>query len=409
MKKMLQIVFLALCLMGIVSSFCGCSQANAAGVEVPMPAVAILVGHHGCSLDLNMSSKSVQSLVKRALDEEGYLTVVKVDGDPQIVASGSLTLDQRYRQGDAALLEKEANDRLNALLAELGNIQADTPEVDTLEAIRLAVRQLTDAPDGAEKIILIVDTGLSTTGLLNFRNNLLNAEPEALAEELAGLEAIPDLTGIRVIWQQIGDVAYPQQELSPAQRNKLIAIWKAIIEQGNGSFELSDTPPKTAVEEDTLPCVSAVDLPADEPVVYAPTAELRQFQEPVILGEDQVQFAGDSAEYLDRDMAETTIKPIAEYLLEHDDQTLLLVGTTAGDGQNDYTLRLSQMRADTVKSTLVLLGVPENRVLTIGMGNEDPWHIYGAGTNGTLASQNRKVVLLDAGTETAAQLLQASE
>ena len=193
MRKMVQVMCLTLCLLGIASSFCGCGDAQAVDFETPKPAVAVLVGHHGCSLDLNMSSKSVRSLVQRALDAEGYLAVIKIDGNPEIVASGNLTLDQRYRQGDAALLEKEAKNRLTALLAELGNVRADTPEVNTLEAIRLAARQLTDAPDGAEKIILIVDTGLSTAGPLNFRNNLLNAEPEALAAELDGLEAIPGL------------------------------------------------------------------------------------------------------------------------------------------------------------------------------------------------------------------------
>ena len=42
------------------------------------------------------------------------------------------------------------------------------------------------------------------------------------------------------------------------------------------------------------------------------------FKEPLTLGESQVEFVGDKAEYLHPETAVETIRPIAEYLLEHE-------------------------------------------------------------------------------------------
>ena len=159
-------------------------------------------------------------------------------------------------------------------------------------------------------------------------------------------DEIPDFTGITVVWQQMGDVALPQQDLSQTQRKRLQEIWGGIVERGGGTFA-----------------------------------------------------------YLDEDEAVATIQPIADYLLEHEQITVLLAGTTAGDEDSDYTMTLSQKRADAVRSTLVQLGVDESRIVTMGLGSSDPWHVYGAGYEGSIASGNRKVVLLDASSDTAKEIL----
>ena len=129
------------------------------------------------------------------------------------------------------------------------------------------------------------------------------------------------------------------------------------------------------------------------------------FEEPVALGESQVEFVGDKSEYLHPEIAVETIRPIAEYLVEHDSVPLLLIGSTAGDITNESTLSLSADRAEAVKRTLVELGVDGSRISTIGMGSDDPWHVKDAGYDGPVASNNRKVVLIDARTELAVELM----
>ena len=104
--------------------------------------------------------------------------------------------------------------------------------------------------------------------------------------------------------------------------------------------------------------------------------------------------------------AENTIKPIADYMLNHDAEiTMLLIGCIAGDSNSDFGYTLSQNRAEKVKSTLIDFGVPANRLIVKGMGVSDPWHIENAGYEGKLASQNRKVVLIDSSTEIAKSIM----
>ena len=64
-----------------------------------------------------------------------------------------------------------------------------------------------------------------------------------------------------------------------------------------------------------------------------------------------------------------------------------------------------EQRAETVLKILVELGVPESQLTAIGLGDDDPWHLDDFDVHGnyieSLASQNRKVLLLDAGSDEA--------
>ena len=90
--------------------------------------------------------------------------------------------------------------------------------------------------------------------------------------------------------------------------------------------------------------------------------------------------------------------------MEHYDVTVLLVGTTAGDTNSDYALSLSLDRANAVRNSLIDLGVDPSQIITTGLGSCDPWHVYGLGL-GAEASVNRKVVIVDASSDIAADLL----
>lgn len=405
-NKLFRYVISAISLALAFTALVGCSLTSGQGEakkEESITAVVLALGVHANSRDLNLNSPLIKDTVSEAISSLGFVSVISIDGSPDLVAADNYEVPEQYR-GNPQLLQDISKKKTANLLAGLSEVRANDAEVDTLEALRLGVRTLASAPKDAQKIIIIVDTGLSTIGFLDFRNNLINGDPQTIADLLAQKQAIPDFTGITVRWQQLGDVNEPQQGLSPAQTKKLEEIWRAIIERTGGTFEPSLTVANPGTVNGELPAVSAVKLPPDEPIKFD-SAAVANFEKPQFLSEEQVQFIGDSDQYLNENEAVAVITPIADYMKANPDFTMLLIGTTAGDSNSDYCLDLSERRANTVKNTLVSLDVSTDHVLTVGLGSADPWHIYNAGYEGALAAQNRKVVLLDATTELAKEIL----
>ena len=128
--------------------------------------------------------------------------------------------------------------------------------------------------------------------------------------------------------------------------------------------------------EVTYPVVDTVELPTETPIEFDENMfdakDENLLEKPVMLTEEQVSFVPDKATYLDEEEAVLTIQPIADYLMENNQMTILLAGTTAGDEDSDYTITLSQDRAATVQNTLIQLGVDESRIIAVGLGSNNP-------------------------------------
>lgn len=393
---------------------CGHNTVATDTAEVSKPAVAYMMANTACAKTVDSSAPIVQDTMIECAENYGYSFIVRVDGSPELVSAESLDIDEQYKNASKERLSRDARNRATNLLAVLDDVSAVYPEVDYLEGLRCAEASLRSLDSSyTSRSIICCGTGLGTAGYLNFTNNLLSAEPEVIVEMLREREALPDLNDITVYWLGMGQVAAPQEKLTPKQVKNLENIWKAVVEASGGEFVPNEyiTVTSETGQSAELPSVSTVEIPSDRPIVFEPevldTVEEAGsvFEEPVVLGESQVEFVGDEATYLHPELAVETIRPIAEYLIEHDSVNLLLIGSTAGDVTNDSTLRLSQDRADAVRNTLVVLGVAAERITTVGMGSDDPWHISGAGYDGSVASSNRKVVLIDASSEQAVEIM----
>ena len=403
MKKWISMIIVCVLNFAMITGLTGCAPSDNETVT-EKAAVCYVLANTACSQGLNLQSPLVQDTVYDTIRNYGFISLVNADGIPDVVFASSFDIEDKYKNASTERLDMDALAKTTNLIAGMQSVIADDPEVDYMAALNLAVRTLSSLEGYDSKTIVVIGTGLSTSGVLNFQNNLISADPSMIVELLKEKDEIPNFTGIRVYFQQLGDVAAPQQTLNSTQRNTLQRIYGGIVEAGSGTFAYNDIIANPVNEGISYPAVTPVKLPADTPISFNPEVldskdTENVLTDPVFLTEEQVTFIGDKAEYLYPEDAQSVLKPIADFL-KGNDVTILLCGTTAGDTNSTYTMELSQARAEAVKQTLVDLGVDPSRIVAVGLGSADPWHVYGIPTSDKAASCNRKVVLLDAPTQT---------
>ena len=99
---------------------------------------------------------------------------------------------------------------------------------------------------------------------------------------------------------------------------------------------------------------------------------------PVDISMEAISFKADSAEYVDSDKALEVLKTYMDsfdvYFDRYPDGKIYLAGGIARVSDWSITdTTLSQMRADKVRQSFIELGVDENRLISIGVGPNDPW------------------------------------
>lgn len=154
----------------------------------------------------------------------------------------------------------------------------------------------------------------------------------------------------------------------------------------------------------------------EEPTAESGTATVEQeplvFETPFELNSTQVMFKAEIDAFINEEAAKEALKPVAEVILAHPDHKILLAGTTATDGSQQARVELSNRRAAAVKGLLVsAFGVPEDQLLTIGLGFEAAPFVRGQDrdANGKFVesegAKNRRVVVMDANDPIAQELL----
>ena len=83
-----------------------------------------------------------------------------------------------------------------------------------------------------------------------------------------------------------------------------------------------------------------------------------------------------------------TLQGNADYLKSHPFSKIVIQGHCDERGSNNYNIRLGEQHANSVKSYLILLGVDESRIHTVGYGEEKPFCFE---NNEKCWHQNRRV------------------
>lgn len=204
MQKRITALLTAICLIIMAASLTGCGGKTSAEESSGRAAVCYVIAPTANSQGLNFNSPLVQDTIYDTILNYGYISVVVVDGNPELVAADSYDIDAQYKNASKEKLKTDARSKATNLITYMENQIANDPQVDYLEGLRMAVRSLSSLEGYDSKTIILMGTALSTQGTLNFKNNLLSAEPDMVVDLLEEKEEIPNLDGITVVSQQMG-------------------------------------------------------------------------------------------------------------------------------------------------------------------------------------------------------------
>ena len=107
------------------------------------------------------------------------------------------------------------------------------------------------------------------------------------------------------------------------------------------------------------------------------------------LAKRSIYFDFDS--YAVRDDYQPLLQQHAQYLKSHPDRHVLIQGNTDERGTSEYNLALGQKRAEAVRRSLSLLGVPDSQMEAVSLGKEKP---QATGHDEASWAQNRRADLV---------------
>ena len=286
--------------------------------------------------------------------------------------------------------EKEIDSFLADYFTSVCGARAQTGEIDTLSALNNAANELRAHDNGSKMVISVVGSGLNPTGLLA-GGDFLNADANDIANQLAGMGALANFSGIEVHFYGLGQ-ASGEQVIPSSITAKLQTLYPTLVEATGGvAIVEPDVLTRLGCDAD-LPTVSTIDFEQDS--LSFPHLEHGQSAQ-VVLNETVLAFVGDSAEFIDPAQAKATLSELADTIASNSGATVLVEGYTAASpafSRSDL-VDLSQRRAEAVRDALIAAGVNPGSIEAIGRGDEGATSMDTGTFDETAAKNDRCVVV----------------
>lgn len=311
------------------------------------------------------------------------VVVIMADGAPHAV------FDERL--GDLPENELDRQDAIDEfrqrIIAAAMTAEPLNDETDITESVSLAADVLAAAP--GKRRLVVISSGLQTTGALDMRDGRLESDPQVLVDQAATASPLPSLAGADVSMPRLGLTVAPQPPLPQSYVDRLEAIWTAwFTKSGAATIQTSPAslalPTRTiehehhvtpvSVDRIELPCIAAVD-------------------------EASVGFMPGTAEYRDPVAARVALERVAASLAQCPGDWLAEGSVAGGPDTEAAKLALGAARAAAVASTLAqLAGLPTGSVRTYSWGDQWPCRTDDASGDESARMANR-VVIVSRGSE----------
>ncbi len=366
----------------LLATLTGCERS--AEAAEPTGALAIVVGARGNMppADLVGTAASARDM---AVAQQSFFSVVVADGAPYVAESGVLKAT-----GDTASAKQEQGEANRQRVDDaVAGARARTPESDLLAALQVAAASIQAQP--GHRSIVVLDSGLSTTGALDFRNpDLLDAVPSEIADALGTSQRLPALEGMSVQFLGLGNTAEPQAELDRIRRSQLRTIWTAIAETAGAS--------SVAVESAQAQGPPLGDLPPVTPVPVTPGYSCTDNMMTITGG--ALAFRPYTDVFLDPATAEDILRPVADQV-KAGMLTATLHGMSADIRDPAEQMLLTYLQAQAVADMWLEFGVPVQQLTVVGLGSDFPGHLSERDADGNLdpviAEANRKITVTFSG------------
>lgn len=345
--------------------FTGCSEPSANSAP---DAIIVLAGVTANQPQAQLPIE-VQPIIEAAVRVGAPVTVVPVDGTPEVSFRAA---NYEINTKNSVAEQNDVDKVQNALLAAVQNATADSNGSDLNAALSIAGDQA--IADGAtDPAIIVVDSGLSDSGYLDLTTpGITEAEPADVVNFAIEHDQLPTLpAGAMVYLSGIGYGAGSQAQLTPEQRENVTAIWQGLIETTGATVEVIPTP-RTGDVPATSYTAGLVEPAAvtQFKVVQTGTTLEANIDADALFDGDSWHLSDEATSLLDELV---TLLMRTEGAITVEGFTDIGQTSASCDLQclSEYLERLSQHRADAVKTYLIKHGIAETRITARGMGRGD--------------------------------------
>lgn len=383
---------LSLCLLPMVVA---CStQATAESPTLDTDGVIIITSSHANVPVPTLSPIALDVLVP-VLGVGLPVAVIDGDGTPSVVSSQIVEAtgsNERYRARKA----KQALDEVVRNITVLPNADGANAYGAFAVARDFAISNRLMSPT-----IICLMCGLDSTGGLDLTTEgALRAEPEDFLTYLQVSGQLVDFSvgfdNVHVIMTSTAVVAPPQEPLTPADQQRVAAIWEAVLVSGGATVTLDPHPTSgSSVETDKVVPTVAPPVPPTMPVIEPCTPQTLVFD-----GSSAARFEPEETTWVDEDAAREALRPLAEWLAADARRTVIAQGTTADvqSGDPEEGIDLSRRRAQAAADLLVQLGADATQIAKVqGLGPDYPGRVPDRDSaNNPIPGKrtlNRKVIL----------------